>query len=167
MHCPNCGSKASTGQKFCRACGLSLERFAQLLAQPLSDIEDKDATRARLRLRQLESGAKLTGWIVGLGAWLLLASMIAGLGINIIIDGDNIVGGVVLLGMAVGSIAVEGLLIYYASLHAKVTTRQPGRPAAPSVEMTNKLLPEHQSQIAMNVTEHTTAQLDEKVGTSI
>jgi hypothetical protein len=41
MHCPNCGTEASAGQKFCRACGLSLERFAQLLAELLPDGEDE------------------------------------------------------------------------------------------------------------------------------
>ena len=167
MHCPNCGTEASARQKFCRACGLSLDRFAQLLAEPPPDIEDKDVARARRRLRQLESGAKLTGCVVVLAAWLLLASVIAGIGVRAIISGDNTAVGLMLLVLAGVSIAFESLVIYYASLHAKVTTRQPGRPAAPSVEMTNKLLPEHQSQIAMNVTEHTTAQLDEKVGTSI
>ncbi len=41
MHCPNCGAESSARQKFCRACGLSLERFAQLLAELLPDGEDE------------------------------------------------------------------------------------------------------------------------------
>lgn len=142
---------------------MSLERFAQLLAEPPPDIEDNDVARAKLRLRQLESGAKLTGWVVGLGAWLLLASVIAGIGVSAIINSGSIVWGVLLLGMGVGSIVVEGLLIYYASLHAKVSTQQPGRPAAPSAETTDKLLPEQQAQIVMSVIEQTTARLDEKI----
>ena len=79
MHCPNCGAKASARQKFCRACGLSLERFAQLLAEPSPDVEgkDEDVERARRRLRYLESGAKLSGCVVGLAVWLLMASVIA------------------------------------------------------------------------------------------
>jgi hypothetical protein len=151
MHCLNCGAQASEGQKFCRACGLSLA----------PDIEDEDVARARRRLRQLESGAKLTGWIVGLGLWLFLSSVIVGIGVNAIINSGNIVFGVILLGMGVGSIAVESLLVYYASLHAKVSTQQRSRPAAPA-ETINKLQPEHRAQSAMSAIEQTTARLDEK-----
>lgn len=54
MHCPNCGTETSAGQKFCRACGLSLERIAQLLAellpedQPRIAISVTEQTTARL-----------------------------------------------------------------------------------------------------------------------
>jgi hypothetical protein len=43
MHCPDCGSEALADQRFCRACGLSLERFAQLLAELRSESEDENA----------------------------------------------------------------------------------------------------------------------------
>jgi hypothetical protein len=152
MHCLNCGAQASERQKFCRACGLSLA----------PDIEDEDVARARRRLRQLESGAKLTGWIVGLGLWLFLSSVIVGIGVNAIINSGNIVFGVILLGMGVGSIAVESLLVYYASLHAKVSTQQRSRPAAPA-ETIDKLQPEHRAQSAMSAIEQTTARLNEKL----
>lgn len=65
--------------------------------------------------------------------------------------------------MAVGFIVAEGLLIYSASLHAKTSAQLPARPAAPLAETTNKLPPEQQAQIAMSVTEQTTARLDEKI----
>jgi hypothetical protein len=32
MHCPDCGTRATANQKFCRSCGFSLEKVAQLLA---------------------------------------------------------------------------------------------------------------------------------------
>ncbi len=169
MHCPNCGTEASDAQKFCRACGLSLERFARLLAGPPPDVkdedndEDKDVERARLRLRQLESGAKLFGGAVVAIAWLAIASLIGGVGVNMLINTGNIVGGVLLSGMAVGAIAAEGLFIYYAALHAKVAARRPTRPEPEPAEITNDLLPEQQAQIAMSVTERTTARLDEKI----
>lgn len=91
MHCPNCGTKASAGQKFCRACGLSLDRFARLLTEAPANLEDKNVTRAKLRLRQLESGIKLAGYAVLLAAWSILAILIASAGVNQMIDG-NIIG---------------------------------------------------------------------------
>jgi hypothetical protein len=163
MHCPNCGAESSAKQKFCRACGLSLERFAQLLAEPLPDVEDKDVARARRRLRQLESGSKLIGCFVVLAAWLLLAGVIAGIGVKAIIGGDNTAVGLMLLVLAVVSIAFESLVIYYASLHAKASSQKAGRPAASSAETTNKLPPEDNSLIAMSVAEQTTARLGEKI----
>ena len=36
MHCPNCATKASGEQKFCRSCGLRLEKVYQLLSDELS-----------------------------------------------------------------------------------------------------------------------------------
>jgi predicted amidophosphoribosyltransferase len=35
MHCPNCGKKTNTEHKFCRSCGLPLEKVAQILAEQL------------------------------------------------------------------------------------------------------------------------------------
>ncbi|HXC70860.1 MAG TPA: zinc-ribbon domain-containing protein [Pyrinomonadaceae bacterium] len=34
MYCPNCGTKTSANQNFCRACGLGLEKIA--LSKPVS-----------------------------------------------------------------------------------------------------------------------------------
>ena len=162
MYCPKCGTKASAGQKFCRACGLSLDRFAQLLAETPANTEDKNITQAKRRLRQLESGIKLAGYAVMLGVLSFVAIMFALGGVIAMIDG-NIGGGILNLGIAVGIIAAEGLLIYSASLHAKASSQKANRPAALSAETTNKLLPEDQSRIAMSVAEQTTARLQEKI----
>lgn len=37
MFCPNCGEKAPVDQKFCRACGFSLEKVAPLLSDGRSE----------------------------------------------------------------------------------------------------------------------------------
>ncbi|MBO0862801.1 MAG: hypothetical protein J2P21_30750 [Chloracidobacterium sp.] len=74
MHCPNCGAKAPPGQKFCRAGGLGMERFAELLTELLPDVEDENVARARRRLRQLEKAAKLDGYAPFTAVGLLLPS---------------------------------------------------------------------------------------------
>ena len=33
MYCPSCGQATSTEQKFCRSCGLSLEKVAESVAE--------------------------------------------------------------------------------------------------------------------------------------
>jgi zinc ribbon protein len=161
MHCPNCGAEASAKQKFCRACGLSLERFAQLLEELLPDGEDENVARARRRLRQLEKVVKMAGWTAGSALGILFAF----LGVLTMIKSD-IRGGIVVLLFGVGLIATMLVLIYQSSLNKQLSGGFPSQSSLPSAETTNKLLPEHQSQISMIVTEQTTARLDEKVGAS-
>jgi len=161
MHCPNCGVEASAGQKFCRACGLSLERFAQLFAELPPDGEDENVARVRRRLRQLEKAVKIAGWTSGSALGILFAF----LGVLTMIKA-HIGGGIFLLLFGVGIIAAMLFIHYESSLKKQVSERTPSQPTPPSAETTNKLLPEHQAQIAMSVTEQTTARLDEKVGAS-
>src|SRR5262245_40674652 len=61
MHCPNCGTKIYTVQKFCRACGLPLEPFAQLLAELAPDAEDENVAQSKLRLYQIKAANKRLG----------------------------------------------------------------------------------------------------------
>ena len=158
MHCPSCGSAAPAGQKFCRACGLSLERFAQLFAELLPDVEDENVTKARQRLRQLEKAGKIALVVGALAIWIFFTSA----GIYVINTG-NIGPGILLFLMGLGPIAAIWLKNYHNSLYKKVSAQQSSQSALPSAEATNKFRSEDQSQIAMSVTEQTTAQLGEKI----
>ncbi len=161
MHCPNCGAEATTSQKFCRACGLSLDRFAQLLAELLPDGEDESVTKARRRLRQLERALTIAGWTAG----SVLAILLASAGIYVMAE-HNIGGGIFLLGFGIFIIAGMLLARYQSALAAldkKVSGHSTSQPALPSAETTNKLLSEDQHRIAMSVTEQTTAHLEEKI----
>jgi hypothetical protein len=159
MHCPNCGAESSAKQKFCRACGLSLDRFAQLLAELLPDGEDENVARARRRLRQLEKAVKTAGWTSGSALGILFAV----LGVLTMVQ-SHFGGGIFLLLFGIGIIAAMSFISYESSLKKKVSGSFPSQPTLPSAETTNKLLSEDQSRIAISVTEQTTARLDEKLG---
>jgi len=161
MHCPSCGTEAPVGQKFCRACGLSLDRFAQLLAELLPDKEDENVAQARRRLSQLEKLVRIAGWTAGSALGILFVS----LGIITMVQ-SHVGGGIFLLLFGVGFIAAMLLISYQASLSKKVSGSSPAQPTLPSAETTNKLLAEDQPLIAMSVTERTTAQLGEKFESS-
>jgi hypothetical protein len=162
MHCPNCGTEAPAGQKFCRACGLSLERFAQLLAELLPNGEpngeDENVAQARRRLRQLEKAVKIAGWVAGLAVGILCASV----GVVTMIEA-HLGGGIILFLLGVGLIASMFVIHYQSSLNKKISERPSSQDTPPSAETTNKLLSEDQPRIAISVAEQTTARLGEKV----
>ena len=153
MHCQNCRTEVPAGQKFCPACGVSLTR----------SVEDKDVERTRRRLRLLLSVMKLGGYTMTLAVSLAISILLAWMAINLINQTGNIRGGVLLLVFAAGFILAVGLLIYYASLHAKVSAQRPAQPAVPSAATNNKLLSKDQSWISMSVAEQTTPLLVEKI----
>ena len=58
MHCPGCGAEAQLTQKFCRSCGLGLEKVPQLVAEQRSGSEEiitgEAAEKLHQRQRQIE-----------------------------------------------------------------------------------------------------------------
>jgi zinc-ribbon domain len=139
MHCPNCGTEASAGQKFCRACGLSLDRFAQLLAELLLNREDKNEKSAVWTVGILFAVLSILMMMLGHIDVAVIVSLV-GVGLAAILRSDN-----------------------QSTLNKKVPRRSPSQPSLPSSETTNKLLSGDQPRIAMSVTEQTTAQLGEKI----
>jgi hypothetical protein len=53
MYCPNCGQATSIEQKFCRSCGLSLEKAAQSVVEQLPAVELNKHLRERQRRVEL------------------------------------------------------------------------------------------------------------------
>lgn len=158
MHCPNCGANAPAGQKFCRACGLGLERFAELLAELLPDGEDEKVSLANLRLRRLEKGIKIALYTAGSTLGILLVFLGA-----LTMVKSHIGGGIFLSLFGIGIFAALFFMSYESSLRKQVSGRFPSQPTLPPAETTNKLLPEDQPRIAMSVKEQTTSRLDEKI----
>jgi hypothetical protein len=92
MHCPTCGTIASTDHKFCRACGTELSVISQLVAKHLSATDpallpaESDASKPHRRAILLFSGIvsciiglallvanKQDDWIGAVGVLLLVA----------------------------------------------------------------------------------------------
>lgn len=53
MYCPNCGNQNSADQKFCRSCGLGLQKVAQTLSEQLPTKLDVSLQEKKERLEKL------------------------------------------------------------------------------------------------------------------
>ncbi len=53
MYCPNCGTKTSSDQNFCRACGLGLEKIAVTLNEQLPTRVDVSLQQQKERFEKL------------------------------------------------------------------------------------------------------------------
>jgi hypothetical protein len=53
MYCPNCGNKNSADQKFCRSCGLGLQKVAQTLSEQLPTKLDLSLQQKKERFEKL------------------------------------------------------------------------------------------------------------------
>lgn len=57
MYCPSCGNSTSTSQKFCRSCGLGLEKIANSFAEQTTTKIDASLEKRRERLERMGLGA--------------------------------------------------------------------------------------------------------------
>jgi ribosomal protein L37E len=164
MHCPNCGKKASARQKFCRACGFSLEKVEQLIAdQKAAATEQTTVATGRHSddwLRRLEKWAAralftLSGILGGLMLWAIIAKVM-------IEKGRIFQGGIALMILAAAALAL--FLAYLDSERKKsASARSNQQHRLPQAQETAKMLPEPSVEMAASVTERTTANLAEKI----
>jgi hypothetical protein len=155
MHCPNCGIEASTDQKYCRACGLSLPEFSQLLEDKLLTSPEE----LRVQKRKLErwvlrlwTGAGIIFYIALY--WTIISEIIIGKG--------HVLGGILFL-LVITAISLGGLLILYSSaLQKRSAYRVSGQPKEKG-DTSADLLAGQPSELTSSVTEHTTELLEKEV----
>jgi hypothetical protein len=154
MFCPNCGNKSSLDQKFCRSCGLGLEKVTQTVVEqsPMDLGESLEERKHRL-----EKWGVLALTPFGLG---LLGLILYGIVYNMMIIQGKVLTGLGLLGLMV--IIGCGLfsVVLFAKAHeveqAKTKRRITPAEDLTQVETTRELLPEGRLGQITSVTEHTT-----------
>jgi hypothetical protein len=154
MFCPNCGNKSSTDQKFCRSCGLGLEKVTETLAAQLPVKVDENL---------LEQKDKLEKWgvaalsVFGLG---VLGLFLYGIGSKLMLTQGKVVGGLALLGLLI-MIGCGLLSVYLFARAREVEQSKASRPILQPDEfnrneITRELLPAGQFEHIPSVTERTT-----------
>lgn len=151
MYCPNCGQATSTEQKFCRSCGLSLEKTAQSVVEQLPAVELNKHLRERQRRVE-----RLLYTLGGSAAVVLVVSLFWTITNEIIIGKGHVVGGLIFLAFILGFIVFALLMLYRESLLKASSKRSSAQPTLPQVEHTARLLPESYIEPIPSVTERTT-----------
>ena len=143
MHCPKCGSIATTGQQFCRACGLNLDKVAELVGEDLR-LQSAQPRDELARLKELQQKHENWGGIAAMatGAVMLILFIILIFTQMILKGGLLILPGSLLILLALG----VGVMIYFQasakSLKEKLEQRPlPNLPPSKSLPAENLLPP--------------------------
>ena len=151
MYCPNCGKPNSSEQKFCRSCGLSLQKVVESLAEQLPAIDlDRNLQE---RKRKVSRWLNVTG---GIAISIPVGGILWGIIYEIIIVKGEVLGGSLFLAFVVGLILVALLAVYLDSLEKASTKHKLSQTHLPQVEETARLMPSSDGDPMSSVTEHTT-----------
>ncbi len=151
MYCPNCGQATSTAQKFCRYCGLSLEKTAQALVEQLPAVDLNKHFRKRQRRVEL-----LLYTLGGSAAVVFVVSLFWTIINEIIIGKGHVLGGLIFLAFILALIVFALLMLYRESLLKASSKRASVQPTLPEAEHTARRLPESHIEPIPTVTERTT-----------
>lgn len=153
MYCPNCGKQTATDQKFCRACGLGLEKIAQSLGEQLPARVDQSLLARQERLEKFGVGALS---VFGLG---LLGFLLYLIGQKLVVSQGSLlailamVGLVIMLGCGLLSVI---LFARAKELKEEASKRQLQPNANEVAGSTKELLPEGRFEPVPSVTDRTT-----------
>lgn len=154
MYCPNCGNKSSTEQKFCRSCGLGLEKVTQTLVEqsPMKLSESLEAQKDRL-----EKWGVAALSVFGLG---FLGILLYGIVYKLMLTQGKVTTGLALLGLMImlGCGLLSVILFAKAKEveEAKTKRRLPVPEDVAEKGTTKELLPEGRLEQIPSVTEGTT-----------
>ena len=152
MYCPNCGTTISTELKFCRSCGLGLEKIAQSLVEQLPTKLEESLQERKERIERWGVAA-LSVFGVGLLS-VVLYHIVKMMMEGRVLAGLGYIGLMILLGCGL----LSAILFAKAEEVAKIKTK--GRISSPeelaATNTTAKLLPPEPLGFTPSVTDATT-----------
>ena len=150
IYCPNCGTKTSIDQNFCRACGLSLEKTALSISEQLPAKVERSVQVQKERLEKF--GVALL-CLFGAGVLILLLIL---LGQKLIDKGLPgvlaMIGALILIGCGLGSV----ILFARAKDLEEKSSKRRQQILSRGTETTKELLSEGHLEPVPTVTERTT-----------
>jgi len=155
MFCPNCGAKTSVEQKFCRACGLGLEKIALSLVEQLPTRTD-ESLRSSSEKERLERWGMIALSVFGAGVLGLLLFFV---GYKMMYTQGKILSALALLGiMIMGACGLISVLLFAKAQEAGEAAKRRIQPKdAPVIPApTKELLTEGHLEPVPSVTDRTT-----------
>jgi len=116
MFCPNCGANNSTEQKFCRACGLNLEKSAESLIEQMPSAQSANLLRREKAIERFGNFALGGFGIVGVVG---VASLLWILVTKVVLTGTNVFAAVLLISFFVFAILSLVFVVLNESLKEK------------------------------------------------
>ena len=151
MYCPNCGTKTSIDQNFCRACGLGLEKIAVSLTEQLPARVDQSLQARKDRLEKMGVAALS---VFGLG---LLSFLLYSVVYKLMISRGDVLTGLAMLGFVVMIVCGITSVILFARANELGDEASKRRsPPELSKGTTKELLSEGHFEPIPTVTERTT-----------
>jgi uncharacterized membrane protein YvbJ len=154
MFCPNCGKENSTEQKFCRACGIGLEKTVEsLMEQKLSPAQNDSLLRKRILLETfgtVATGGLITVVVIGVGAivYTILTKMI--------LTGSSVLFGILLTAFIVFALLTLIYVFFNESFKEKQNKRKLSVSELNEPKNSNNLLEDKPFEPAASVTENST-----------
>jgi zinc-ribbon domain len=153
MFCPHCGKSNSTEIKFCRSCGLSLDKVKESLAEQLPFAEPDNQLRDKQRRVE-----RLLTFVIGSAFTVFVLAILWALIYKIIIVKGEILEGSIFLGLFVALVAALLMVVYRESLRESIAKRRMSQLSSSENKTTGKL-PEPSFEPIASVTERTTSLL--------
>ena len=156
MYCPNCGTNTSSDQKFCRACGLGLEKIALSLFEQLPTKVDKSLQARKERLEKMGVAALS---VFGLG---VLSFLLYSVGYKLMMTQGNVLAGLAILGFVIMITCGLTSVVLFAKAKEvgdEAAKRPQQQNLSPASESTKELLSEGHFEPVPTVTDRTTEML--------
>ena len=153
MYCPNCGTKTSIDQNFCRACGLGLEKIALSLSEQMPARVDQSLQARKDRLEKMGVAALS---VFGLG---VLSFLLYSIGYKLMMSQGNVIAGLAIIGFVIMIACGLTSVVLFArakELGEEATKRRPQQDLPKGTESTKELLTEGHFEPVPTVTERTT-----------
>jgi uncharacterized membrane protein YvbJ len=154
MFCPNCGANNSTEQKFCRSCGLNLEKSAQSLNEQMPNAQNANLLK---QTRLLEKFGNFAFGGFGIVLLTAIAAIIYFIFNKMILPGTNVLAGLLFVSFIVFGVLAVIFILFNEHLNDKKAKTNSALPSElTAAKDTGKLLEEKHFEPVPSVTENST-----------
>ena len=149
MFCPNCGTKNSVEQNYCRGCGLKLDAIVEAISDQFPSKEYAELQRRRERFERIGLLCLSIAGVIGLSLLLFLAIQF-----KLVLLGPEVLFGSAIAAL-IGFLFLSIIFFNYPKFFIKVRSI-PSDENPPVAAVTAKLIEDRPFEPASSVTEGTT-----------